>query len=105
MQCESVESQNNWFVFVGIRRQGVWLVKRAEQLAQEDLAAVDLLYDFQSTSTYQDDLTVAAARVAGQAADGRNPFLALVSNRHVRPEARAALEIVWSATSKMIRPR
>jgi len=105
MQCESVDTEQSWFVFVGIRREGVWQVKRAAQLAQEDLAAVDLLYDFQSTSTYQDDLTVAAARVAGQAADGRNPFLALVSNRHVRPEARAALEIVWSATSKTMRGR
>jgi hypothetical protein len=101
MQCETVDSRDSWFVFVGIRRDGVWQVKRAEQLAREDLLAVDLLYDFQSTSTYQDDLTIATAQLAGQAKAGYNPFLALVSHRHVRPEARAALDIVWGATAKM----
>jgi hypothetical protein len=105
MQCETVDSRDSWFVFVGIRRDGVWQVKRAEQLAHEDLSAVDLLYDFQSTSTCQDDLTIAAAKVAGQARDGCNPFLALVSHRHLRPEARAALEIVWSATARMMSRR
>jgi hypothetical protein len=105
MYSETVEGRATWFVFVGIRRQGGWLVKRAEQLGEEDLTGVDLLNDFQSASTHCDDLAVAAAKIAGQATAGNNPFLALVANRHVRPDLGAALEIVWAAASRMMHRR
>ena len=102
MHSETLDAQDDWFVFVGIRRHGSWLVKRAEQLVEEDLVGVDLVNDFQSTSTHHGELAVATAKIAGQAKAGSNPFLALVANRHVCPDVRAALEIVWSATSKMM---
>jgi hypothetical protein len=102
MYSETLDTHDAWFVFVGIRQQGEWLVKRAEQLVEGDLVGVDLVSDFQSASTHYDDLAVATAKIAGQATAGNNPFLALVANRHVRPGVRVALEIVWTAASKMV---
>lgn len=102
MHSETLETHDAWFVFVGIRHHGEWLVKRAEQLVDGDLVGVDLVYDFQSATTHFDDLAVATAKIAGQATAGNNPFLALVTNRHVRPGVRAALEIVWTAASRMV---
>jgi hypothetical protein len=105
MYSETLESSDAWFVFVGIRRHGVWVVKRAEQLCAQDLVAVDLVNDFQSVSTHHDDLGIASAKIAGQAEAGNNPFLALVANRHVRPGVRDALEVVWAAGSRLIQRR
>lgn len=102
MYSETLDTHDAWFVFVGIRRHGEWSVKRAEQLVDADLVGVDLVSDFQSVSTHHADLAVATAKIAGQATAGNNPFLALVANRHVRPGVRGALEIVWTAASRMV---
>lgn len=102
MYSETLDTHDAWFVFVGVRHHGEWLVKRAEQLVEGDLVGVDLVSDFQSASTHNDDLAVATAKIAGQATAGNNPFLALVTNRHVRPGVRQALEVVWAAASKMV---
>jgi hypothetical protein len=102
MHSETVDSHDSWFVFVGVRREGEWRVKRAEELVGSDLTGVDLVSDFQSASMHHDDLAVATAKIAGQATSGNNPFLALVANRHVRPGVRTALELVWAAASNMV---
>jgi hypothetical protein len=75
---------------------------RAEELTDDDLSAVDLLLDFQSMATDDDDPRVVRQRIAKQSMEGINPFHALVASKHTRVEAKLALDRIWRATSMLI---
>jgi hypothetical protein len=104
MHC-TVDLQQEPHVFVGIRRHGIWTVKPATQLKEADLTNLDLLRDFQSTSTAHDDLSMAHHRVTMQAATNVNPFRALIARERLRSDLTGAIEHVCKAVSEMIRRR
>jgi hypothetical protein len=101
MQCTTAVAHEP-FVFVGIRREGVWRVKPASQLREEDLKNLDLLNDFQSASTSLYDLSLAQDLVAKQAAVNCNPFRALLGGLQIRTELADAIDHVCKAVSRMM---